>query len=181
MSEVKAKKIKTIPPEKALEQFLDATHRASLSHYYSVGRTLVNYNEDGYLILAVPDAELMKIILDQTINQKTDIIKEYVEEGSRIKAKYFSYGSRMEEDGWVSLVNNTDLFDGKTIPISIPDREFPIILSKAFLPLKLKKAEFNSIDIKLFREPKSYIIGIRKRFELVPEHGFYILRLFQVI
>lgn len=168
---------KVISPQTVVEQWKEVTQRASLSSYYNVNGTLVSKNNKGKILLVVMDIPLLALILaDKDIDVKEFDISD--PETKEYRA-WFEYGSKLDGDGWLSLVDDTGFYDGKVIEIVINGHDFPVIISKELLPLKLKKAEFEMVEYRVFTDPG--VLAIRKRYQPLENHGFTIMRLFQII
>ena len=168
---------KVIVPQDAIEQWKETTLRASLVSYYNVDGILVSNNDDGKLILVVPDKPLLELLLDdkETIIQDYDLLNK----DTRELGKWFGYGKDMDDVTWLPISDPEKFYNGSTVEIQIDTHEFPILISKELLPFKLKKAEFTEISYRVFVDPP--VLGIRKRFEILPDYGFTMIRLFQVI
>jgi hypothetical protein len=137
-----------------------------------MGRTK---NEDH--VLVIPDPLLFDILTgDKTIEvQELPLLDPDV---GHLRG-WFKYGENIEEDKWFTLLDDERLYEGKTIEIPIAGHPIPIVIHKDLIPLRLRKAEFNSIAYRVFVDP--LLFGIKKRFELLEGYGFTIMRLFQIV
>jgi hypothetical protein len=168
---------KTIIPQNALDQFKEMTQRASISLYYHASGVLVGKPPKEHVTVVVPDPALFTLILaDKEIETKPFDLKD--EDLSALRPCFW-YGGRVREEDWFSLTKDDKFFTGKLIEITIRGHDFPVLISKELLPVKLKKAEFTDIEYRVFSGPA--IMAIKKRFELLADHGFTFMRLFQII
>jgi hypothetical protein len=178
---------KVLGPTNALEQFREMTLRASLSLYYNVAGVLVSRSSvKDNVVVAVPDQALLKLLFADEDIKIEDF--DFNDDDLRSLTPLFDYGTKVNEDGWLPLAETEDFYHGKLIEIKIEGHDFPVLITKDLLPLKLKKAEFNDVSYRVFIPPKigntkavTPVLGIKKRFQLVEEHGFTLMRLFQIV
>jgi len=151
--------------------------RAALSVYYIVDRVMISRDSGGNATVIVPDKDLLGLL----VTDSDFDIREYdpLDRSTVGLKKIFPYGNRLDEGGWYPLTDNNDFYDGKVIRIQINDSIYPVLINRELLPVKLKKAEFVDIDYRIFLEPP--ILGIRKRFQVLENYGFTLMRLFKII
>lgn len=173
------KKIPSI--DDALKIFKDAMQRASLSDYLYVDKTLHCKHPKDYTVLVIPDQALwLKILEDDELK---DQLKEIniTDPNQEEKIKNMRYVENLEDDGWIDI-DSEILFKGKIFKVSSMGFDYEIPVSRALLPLKLKKAEYNNIKYRIFTSP-DLILSIKKKFEFpaIPNCGFCMIRLFKII
>ena len=164
--------------EDSINIFQDAMQRASLSNYLHVNRTLLSKNNNDNSVIINIDPILWNSIIE--LPEFKDNIKELditkAEDSSLIELCSYCDSS---SDSWVEL-NSDELYAGKILKISIQNLEYELTISKALIPLKLKKAEFNNISYRII--PDKMILALKKRFEYpLEEYGFDIIRIFQIV
>ena len=176
---------KAVVPEKALEQFREMTLRASLTLYYNVNGVLVSKGKEN-IVMAVPDRPLLKLLLADKEIKIQDF--DHGDDELRSLLPLFNYGEHVNEEGWLPLTETEDFYLGKLVEIKIDGHDFPVLISKELLPLKLRKAEFNDVSYRVFIPPKTQdkkkqtpVLGIKKRFQLLEDHGFSLVSLFQIV
>ena len=169
---------KVLVPQDVIDQWKEMTLRASLSHYSNVNGILITNNEDNkVMMMIVPDKSLLKLLLE---DKEVDIQNyDSTNPDTLTMSQWFDYGNDLSSETWLPISDVDKFYQGDAIEIQFPGHEFPILMSKELLPFKLKKSEFTDLAYRVFLNPP--VLGIRKRFEIIPEHGFTVIRLFQVI
>lgn len=164
----------------ALLNFKDVMHRASLTNYLYVNKTLLGKNAKDQSILIIPDQELWLKILDDPDLKKC--IKELdISNQQENSLQYiFTYADSIDDPSWIDI--NVDiLFAGKIFKANIDGLDYEVPINKNLIPLRLKKAEYTKISYKIFKG-ESIILGIKKRFDFpIKDYGYSIIRLFKVI
>ena len=160
----------------AVKLFKDVMQRASLESYHHVNRIMLSKNEEGNRILVIPEQGLWDTLIGSLEIKELDIsIPEQSDE-----VKWFEYGEDLENN-WFPIDMGEDLFNGKIFKVLVKGHEYHIPINKELMPMKLKKAEYDNLSYRIFNKPL-LILAIKKRFEpIVPDSGFTIIRLFQVI
>lgn len=171
------KKIPSI--DDAVKIFKDVTRRASLSDYIYVNNSLISTNPKGNSIIIVPDQTLWSHIIDDP--ELKDHLKELdvTNPEEYEKSKLLQYASDFSNDSWVEADSDA-LFSGKLLNIDVDGFEYKISINKGLIPLKLRKAEYNSISYRVF--PDS-VLSLKKQFDFAPIEncGFAMIRMFQMI
>jgi hypothetical protein len=164
--------------EDAINIFQDVMQRASLSDYFHVNRSLLSKNDkDNSIIILVDQTLWNEIINIPDINQHISEID--VKNSDDLNMVNMCTYCSDPNNTWIEL-NCDDLYSGKVIKIKVDNFEYDLSVNKALIPLKLKKSEFNNISYRIF--PDKMILALKKRFEYpLEDHGFSIVRLFQII
>ena len=159
--------------EDAINIFEDVMHRALLSDYLNVNRTLLSKNPKDHSIIIPVDQTLWNGIMDKSE------IKDHITEAKPEDSKNAIYGGELNSKTWIEL-DVDDLYMGKIIKINIDDFDYPISVNKTLIPLKLKKAEFNNITYRVF--PDDMVLALQKRFIYPLEDlSFSIIRIFNIV
>jgi len=164
-------------PNEALDIFKDITDRASLKMFYYNNRQMISKNPKGANIIIIPDIELWNMILESF----KDVIREIdmLDVDQSNMAELFKYTSDLSNN-WLDLDTN-NLYQGDVLKITIDGFNYELSINKGLIPLKLRKAEYNNISYKIFKD-EGYLLGLKKRFDYPLEgYGFTIVRIFQII
>lgn len=164
-------------PNEALDIFKDITDRASLKMFYYNNRQMISKNPKGSNIIIIPDIELWNMILESF----KDVIREIdmldVDQSSM--AELLKYTSDLSTN-WLDL-DTDNLYQGDVLKITIDGFNYELSINKGLIPLKLRKAEYNNISYKVFKD-EGYLLGLKKRFDYPLEgYGFTLVRIFQII
>ena len=164
--------------EDAINIFKDVMQRASLSDYFHVNRTLVSKNEKENSVIIPIDQTLWNSIMD------IPEIKDHVTELTTNTSDDMLIANMCSQCNDVTIswleLDSTQLYSGNIIKVKIEGFDYDVSISKALIPLKLKKSEFTNISYRVF--PDTMILALKKRFDYpLEEHGFSIIRLFKII
>jgi hypothetical protein len=171
------KKVPTV--DDCVKNFRDVMERASLSPYNHVNGIVLNKNLNNHRILLVPD----KLLWDRLVDDIRIKIKEFdlfnVDEKS--ESQWAIFGEDLV-NSWIPIEVKEDLYNGKLFKIKIKDYEYKISVNRDFMPMKLKKAEYDNVSYRVFYQNNKLVLGIKKRFDaVIPDYGFTMMRLFEVI
>lgn len=169
-------KKKEITPQMAVSQWKEIVERSELSNLRNTNGVIIGINTAGKLVILVPDDQLLQLLLAETEDQL--ILYDRDDSLTVDYLPWFDYGLQVNESGWLDY-DGQKLFDGEAIVINLGEDRPKNYLSKDSLPLKLKKAEFTDIAYRVFMDEK--ILAIKKRFELLPEYGFVVVKLYKII
>ena len=164
-----------------LKEFESVMLRASLSDYYHVNNIMLSKNPKGHSVLIVPDQLLWdKIMESETLKphiSELDISKP----AEQAMLSKFKYGEDLDSSLWIEIDPN-ELYSGKIIKIKIDGFEYDVSINKNFLPLKLKKAEFNGITYRVFFE-EHIVLALKKHFIIfgMEDYGFTMIRIFTAV
>ena len=164
-------------PNEALDIFKDITDRASLKMFYYNNRQMISKNPKGANIIIIPDIELWNMILESF----KDVIREIdmLDVDQSNMAELFKYTSDLSNN-WLDLDTN-NLYQGDVLKITIDGFNYELSINKGLIPLKLRKAEYNNISYKIFKD-EGYLLGLKKRFDYPLEgYLFTIVIIFQII
>lgn len=167
--------------DEALVLFKDVMQRASLTNYVYVNKTILSENPKGKSVIIVPDQGLwLSILMDKDLK---DSMKELDvnDPDYEVKKTKISYINNIDINDWITI-DIESLFKGKTLKIRVAeDFEYDVPLNKSMLPLKLKKAEFNSVSYRLITKD-NIILALQKRFEYpIPDQSFSLINIFKVV
>ena len=163
-------KNKVIEPSDALNQLIDVVNRMGTTSIECKDNVLICHVKNDKIVMIIVDDKLMELVKEsENIDTSTEL--------SKSNERWFQY--RDLGDDWIDLTTDDKLYTGKHFEITPDGYEFPIIITKDIMPIRLKKAEYKMIDYKIFNDPK--VFAIRKRFQLLDDYGFTILRLLKII
>ena len=162
----------------AVNTFKEVMKRASLSSYYHVNAKLLSPNVANNMILVIPESGLWERLQnDQDIKP---IELDITDPSQSLDLQWFAYGEDLE-NCWVPIDMNEELFHGKVFKIKLRGWDYQVPVNRDFMPLKLKKAEYNNISYRMFSKP-GFVLAIKKYFESQIEGlGFTVIRLFKVV
>lgn len=151
--------------------------RANLTELRNVNGVVIGLTAEMKKTLLVPEPGLLTLLLADDAHSK--LVPFDRDEATTVDyLPWFDYGLRLSEPGWFEL-EGEKFYAGETITVQLGEDAPKAYLSKDSLPLKLRKAEFVGLSYRVFSAEK--VVGIRKHFDTLPEHGFDLLRLFQII
>lgn len=173
---------KKIPSmDDSLKIFKDALTRATLTDFYSDGNRLIGYTADHVTIIISIDLDLLS-----KVSNDDDDLKEHIkpidltDKDQYDMARLLTVADDLDSDAWVEP-DIDKLYNSKIVRIEVAGFDYDVAIHKSFLPLKLKKAEFNDIKYRIFANP-SLILAIKKRFDTKVENGsFSMIRVFQIV
>ncbi len=174
-------KKKVITGEDALKLFKDLTERMCLSDYYNVNSVLlseITKDNNVWRVLLVPDQKLWELVVDSNALMYREL--NILNPNEKDLQQWVRYGNDLNNDMWMRIENPLELFQGNVIKINISNRDYSIPITRELLPVKLKKAEYDDIYYRIFIDP-FLVLAIRKRFEILPEFGFDLIRLFRIV
>lgn len=170
-------KKREIIPETAMSLWQEIIDRANLTELRNVNGVVIGLTAERKKTLLIPEPRLLTLLLaDETHSKLLPFDREEITTIDYLP--WFDYGLRLSEPGWLEL-DGEKFYAGETITVQLGEDTPKAYLSKDSLPLKLKKAEFVGLSYRVF--PVEKVVGIRKHFDTLPEHGFELLRLFQII
>lgn len=151
--------------------------RSKLTDCRNANGVIIGVTPEKKKVLMVPDTKLLTLLLELDGDNKVTAY-DIEEKSTGEYRSWFDYGLRLTEPGWLEI-DGEKLGAGETITIQLADDQPSVYLSKDSLPLKLKKAEFTGLSYRVF--PAEKVVGIRKRFENLSDHGFELIQLYQII
>ena len=166
------KKIPSI--QDSVETFKDVMKRCSLQNYVYVDTTLISKNQKDQSIIMVMEHPLWNKLTEDNEFMK-NVTEMDINSSDRNLLKY----SENLDVGWLEVDPQT-IFNGLTFKITVKGFVYELLINKNMIPLKLKKAEVNNIQYKIFSDP--YVLAIRKKFVSPVDGGsFTIMRLMQIL
>ena len=169
-------KKKELTIEDVVKSFQDVIKRASLNNFYYINNIILS-KDNNYRLLLIPDQSLWEKLINDKIIDMKEINLENPEEYEEVK--WFRYGEEKINPDWINIDVTEDLFTGKIFKIKLKSHTYDIPINRDLMPLKLKKAEYDNVSYKVFNNP--LVLGIKKRFNVMEDCGFTIIRLFQII
>jgi len=167
---------KVIEAKETIVQFQEVTHRASIPYYQLVNGVLVGRNPEHETLFMILDPLLLQLVLPE-LQLVDNLLEGMINDPIAFVDTLLSY---QRSEDWLSLTEDEGFYSGKILNITIEGHEFPILISKDSLPIKLKKVEFVDLEYLVILKPKPLLL-LRKKFQLLEEHGFYLLRIFNIV
>lgn len=162
--------------DEALNIFNDVMQRASLTNYDYVNNILISKNDKG-TVWIIPDRLICENVFSN--NKELKEVSPTTEDGLNL-IKITSLLNDIDSDDWIEIDPNV-IYNGSIMNIFIDGFDYDIRINRNLIPLKLRKAEVNNIAYRLFNK-ENLILGLKKRFEYaLPEMGFTLVRLFQIL
>lgn len=163
---------KAIEPMSAYKQFIDIVGRLDKGSIWNNNGTLLHITDENVKTIFAVDPELMQLI----IGEKELDISDYDISNPEMAAQSDQFQFSTTGDDWLEL-DADKLYVGDSIELNVEGHDIPVIINRDLIPVKLKKAECNEIMYRVSKDT----LGIKKRFGILPDHGFVMMRLYLIV
>jgi hypothetical protein len=171
---------KKMTPETAYKQFLDVIARMDIDKFYRDNGVIVGYTDGNVGVVIIPEPGLDELINKGGKPEFAKLDNAGAEEKIRV-IRLSDFGRRLgtSDEYWVDLSENEKFTEGSILEITVDGSEFPIVISRNLLPLKLRKAEYVGVYYRIFDVDE--LIGLRKDFSGPENHSFRVIRFFKIV